>query len=148
MTREQLLEYCNTELDNIEKIIGEIFLIFSPDKSEYTIAERAAISAFVVNIYGGIEKILKQMLIFDKLDVQDSPEWHEKVLKKAGEMAILTPELFKIFSQYLSFRNHFLYTYISNIKWEDLTILIKSLKEVMEKFKSEVQEYIQTIEAQ
>ncbi len=59
----------------------------------------------MMNVYTGIEKVLKQMLIYDKLDVTDSPEWHEKVLKKAGEIGILPTELQPVLAKFLSFRN-------------------------------------------
>ena len=145
MTKEELKLFCDTELQNIDRIAGEISSIFIPEKSDYSIAERAAIGAFTINIYRGVENILKQILIFDKLDVKDSPEWHEKVLKKASEMGILPPDLFQIFTQYLSFRNHFIYTDIFNIKWEELKMMLTTMKKVLERFSSEVYEYLQTI---
>jgi hypothetical protein len=145
MTKEELRQFCDAELQNIDRLREEIFSLYSPDKSDYTFSEKAAIYAFVTNIYRGIENILKQILVFDQLDVTDSPEWHEKVLIKAAEMGILPPELFQAFSQYLAFRNHFLYTYILDIKWEDLKVLIDALNDVLDKFKAEVHEYIQTI---
>jgi uncharacterized protein YutE (UPF0331/DUF86 family) len=145
MNKEDLKKYCDMEFQNIEEVMKEIFSLLRPEKSEYTIAEKAAVAAFTVNIYRGIENILKQMLIYDRLDIKDSPEWHEKILTKAGEMGILTSELFQVFSRYLSFRNHFLYTYIFNIKWEDLKALLSGMRDIIGKFKSEVDEYIQTI---
>ena len=145
MNKEELKQYCDVEFQNMDRIAGEILAIFNPEKSEYTIVEHAAIGAFIMNIYRGFENILKEMLIFDKLDVTDSPEWHEKILKKAGEMGILPPDLFQIFSQYLSFRNYFLYNYIFDIKWDDIKVLASTMKSVLEKFKTEVYEYIQTI---
>ena len=108
-------------------------------------AEQAAIAALVMNAYSGIENILKQMLIFDKLDVHDSPEWHEKILQKAGEIGILPPELFQMLSRYLSFRNFFIYSYIFNINWEDLKALVDAIRDLLLKLKSEVDEYLLTI---
>ncbi len=145
MTTDELKEYCDGEFKNIERVMEELFSVCRPEKSEYTLAEQAAAAAFVVNIYGGVENILKQMLIFDKLDVNDSPEWHKKVLKKAGEIGILPPDLYQIFTKYLAFRNYFIYSYIFNIKWEELKILVDAVRDVIAKLRSEVNEYIQTI---
>ncbi len=145
MTIEELKRYCDEEFGNIDRVKEELFSLYTPEKSEYSTAERAAMASFVVNIYGGIEKILKQMLVFDKLDIKDSPEWHEKVLKKAGEIGILPPELFQILSRYLSFRNYFIYSYIFNTKWEDLKGLVDAIGDLLVKFRAEVDEYIQTI---
>lgn len=145
MTIDELKTYCDEEFSNIERIKSELSSIYKPEKTEYTLAEEAAIAAFIVNIYSGVENILKQMLLYDKLDVGDAPGWHEKVLKKASEIGILPPELFQIFSRYLAFRNYFLYTYIFNIKWEELNVLVDAIREVITKFRIEVDEYIQII---
>ena len=145
MTIEELKTYQNQEFGNIDRIVNELFSLYKPEKSEYTLAEKAAVAAFIVNIYSGIEKILKQMLLFDKLDVHDSPEWHEKVLRKSSEIGILPPDLFKILSSYLAFRNYYIYTYIFNIKWENITALADTVHDVVGKLKTEINEYIQTI---
>lgn len=145
MTIEELKNYLDQEFGNIDKVVNELFSLYKPEKSEYTLAEKAAVAAFIVNIYSGIEKILKEMLLFDKLDVHDSPEWHEKVLKKSSEIGILPPDLFKILSSYLAFRNYYIYTYIFNIKWENITALADTVNDVVGKLKTEITEYIQTI---
>jgi uncharacterized protein YutE (UPF0331/DUF86 family) len=145
MTIDELKQFCGTEFDNIDKISNELFSVYKPDKSDYTMAEQAAMAALVMNVYSGIENILKQMLIFDKLDIQDSPEWHEKVLRKSAEIGILPPELFQILSRYLSFRNFFIYSYIFNINWEDLKALVEPIRDLVAKLKSEINEYLLTI---
>ncbi|MBI5098277.1 MAG: hypothetical protein HZB30_03435 [Nitrospirae bacterium] len=145
MTIEELKNYLEQEFGNIDRIVNELFSLYKPDKSEYTLAEQAAVAAFIVNIYSGIEKILKQMLLYDKLDVQNSPEWHEKVLRKSSEIGILPPDLFKILSSYLEFRNYFIYTYVFNIKWENITALADTVNDVVGKLRSEINEYIQSI---
>ena len=145
MTLDELKQFCSVEFQNIDRVYGELFSVYSTDKNEYTLSEQAAIAAFVVNIYSGIENVLKQMLLFDRLDIENSPVWHEKVLRKAGEIGILPPELFQILSRYLSFRNYFIYTYIFNIKWEDMKSLVDAIKDVIAQTRSEVDEYLQTI---
>jgi len=145
MTIEELKNYLDQEFKNIDRIVNELFSLYKPEKSEYTLAEQAAVAAFIVNIYSGIEKILKQMLLYDKLDVHDSPEWHEKVLKKSSEIGILPPDLFKILSSYLAFRNYYIYTYVFNIKWENVTALADTVNDVVGKLRSEINDYIQSI---
>ncbi|MBI5057245.1 MAG: hypothetical protein HZB61_11595 [Nitrospirae bacterium] len=145
MTIDELQKYLEQEFANIDRVVGELFSIYSPGKSGYTFSEQAAIATFIVNIYSGIEKVLKQMLLFDKLDVQDSPEWHEKVLRKSSEIGILPPDLFQILTGYLSFRNYFIYNYVFTIKWENMKALSDATKDVAARVRSEVNEYIQTI---
>jgi len=145
MNMDELRQFCDNEFRNIDQITDELMRLYQPGRDDYSLQERAAMAAFIVNIYGGIEKILKQMLIFDRLDVKDSPEWHEKILKKAGEIGILPPELFQVLSRYLAFRNYFLYSYIFNIRWEDMRVMVDAMKDVIEKIRKEVYEYIDTI---
>ncbi len=145
MTKEELKTYCGAEFKNIDTVLDELFSLASPDETEYTTAEIAAIAAFISNAYLGVENILKQMLMFDGLDVTDAPVWHEKVLKKANEIGILPPNLFQILSKYLSFRKFFMYSYAFNIKWDELKPLVDALKDVIKKFKTEVMEYIETV---
>lgn len=145
MTKEQLKEYCDAEFKNIERVINELFSIFNPEKSGYSVMEQAAIATFIINAYSGIENILRQILTFDNLEVKDSPVWHEELIKKASELAILPRDLAQICSRYLVFRNSFVYSYIFNINFEELKLLANAIKEVSAKFKAEVYEYIQTI---
>ncbi len=145
MTIDELKKICDQEFKNIDRIETEIFSIYKSEKSEYTLAEEAALGAFVINVYSGIENILKQTLLFDKLDVSDAPGWHEKVLKKAGELGILPPDIFQLLSKYLSFRNYFIYNYVFNIKWEDMQALVEAIREVTKRVRQEVEEYLQTI---
>lgn len=145
MTIDELKQYCNDEFRNIDRILDELFSVYKPEKPEYSLFEQAAIEAFIVNVYSGVENILKQMLVFDKLDIEDSPGWHEKVLRKAGEIGILPPDLLQSLSRYLSFRNYFIYTYVFNFKWEDVKVLVDEVKDLHEKIRTEVNEYLLTI---
>lgn len=145
MTIDELKKICDDEFKNIDIILQHLQGVYNKDKPEHTIAEQASIATFIINIYSGVENILKQMLIYDRLDIKDSPGWHEIVLKKANEIGILPSDLFQIFSRYLAFRNYFIYSYIYNIKWDDLRALADSVSELITKLKSEVDEYIQTI---
>lgn len=145
MTLEELKKQLEQEFGNIDRIMAELFSLYTPEKSECLLSEQAAAAAFLVNIYSGVEKILKQMLLFDKLDVHDSPEWHEKVLRKSGEIGILPPDLLQVLANYLSFRNYFIYNYVFSIKWENVKSLVDSVKGVVGQVKSEVDEYIKVI---
>lgn len=145
MTKEELKKYCEGEFAGIDRVTTELFTVYKAGRPDVALPEMAAIAAFVVNLYGGIENILKQMLIFDKLDVGDSPDWHEKVLKKAGEIGILPHELLQVLVKYLEFRNYFIYTYIFNIQWNDLSVLVETVKDVIAQFRKEVNEYLQVV---
>ncbi len=145
MTLDELKQYCDGEFQNIDKVVNELNVLYSKEKQVYTIAEQASLATFMMNAYSGMENVLKQMLLYDKLDIEDSPGWHEKVLKKSGEIGILPPELFHLLSKYLSFRNYFIYSYVFTIQWDDMKPLVEGMKDVVAQVKTEVNEYFQTI---
>ncbi len=145
MTIDELKKYCEGEISNINRIVDELYSVYKPDKTEYPVSEQAAIAALLINAYSGIEGILKQVLKFDKLDVGDSPDWHEKVLRKSGEIAILPPDLIQLLSKYLAFRNFFLYNYIFNINWDDMKSMVDVTRDVVSNVQSEVDDYLQSI---
>ncbi|MBI4843715.1 MAG: hypothetical protein HY809_05250 [Nitrospirae bacterium] len=145
MTIDELKKNCEDEFKNIDIILQHMRSVYDKSKQEHTIAEQASIATFIINIYGGIEKVLKQMLVYDKLDIKDSPGWHETLLKKAGEIGILPPDLFQTLSNYLAFRNYFIYNYIFNIEWDDIRSLADAVDETAARLRREVDEYIQTI---
>lgn len=145
MTIDELKNFCDSELKNVEKVTEEIFSVYKPEKAEYSLIEQAGIGALMMNVYTGIEKVLKQMLLFDKLDVKDSPEWHEKVLRKSGEIGILPPELQPLLGRFLSFRNFFLYNYTFNVKWEEMKPLVDAVRDLTATLRTEIEEYLQTI---
>ncbi len=145
MTTDELKKACDDEFNKIDIVLKEMHSVYSAEKQDYTLSEQASIAAFIINIYSGVEKVLKQMLIYDRLDVSDAPEWHEIVLKKSGEIGILPPELSQALSRYLAFRNYFIYNYISDISLDDLKALAEAVGGLITTLRSEVDEYIQTI---
>ena len=62
MTKNQLSKYCDAEFENIETVTAELWSVVESGKSEYSIAELAAIATFLHNIYNGVENILKRVL--------------------------------------------------------------------------------------
>ncbi len=145
MTTDELKKVCDNEFNNIDIILKELASVYDAAKQDYSLAERASIATFLVNIYSGSENILKQMLIYDKLDVKDVPGWHEVVLKKSSEIGILPPDLYQKLGKYLAFRNYFIYNYIFNIKDGELLALAGATSDLITNFRNEVDEYIQTI---
>ena len=145
MTLDELKQHCNGELQNIDRTMNELYSLYEPGKGEYSISEQAALATFMMNTFSGIENILKQMLLYDKLEINNAPGWHEKVLRKAGEIGIVPPELLQKLSGYLSFRNYFIYSYIFNIKWDDMKPLVDEIKDVVTQIRSEIEEYLETI---
>ncbi|MBC8414352.1 MAG: hypothetical protein ISR96_02405 [Nitrospira sp.] len=144
MTIEELKKLTEDEFQSIDKVLGELQVVYVGEERTYTLSEKAAVSTFIINIYSGMETVLKQMLVFDKLDVQDSPEWHEKILRKSAEIGILPPELHQMLVKCLAFRQYFMYSYVFNIKWDEVKVMTGAVVVMVESFKSECRDYLQS----
>jgi len=84
MIKQQLKEYCEAEFENIDTVVSELFSVVSAGKSDYSIAELAAIATFLHNCYNGIENILKRVLLSGDVKIEDTPTWH-KDLRNLGQ---------------------------------------------------------------
>ena len=142
MTRHQIKEYCEAEFENINAVTSELFSIIKTEKTEYSIAELAAIGTFIHNCYNGIENILKRILLASKIKVKDTPTWHKDLLKTSLDMGVISYELYVSLSGYLSFRHFFIHAYGFSLRWEELKPLIDGLEETLNKFKSTIYHYI------
>ena len=103
MTKNQLSKYCDAEFENIETVTAELCSVVESGKSEYSIAELAAIATFLHNIYNGVENILKRVLRANQVKVEDSPTWHKDMLKTSSNIEIISNDLYVDLSDYLSF---------------------------------------------
>ena len=124
MTRHQIKEYCEAEFENINAVTSELFSIIKTEKTEYSIAELAAIGTFIHNCYNGIENILKRVLLAGKIKVKDTPTWHKDLLKTSLDMGVISYELYVSLSDYLSFRHFFIHAYGFSLRWEELKPLV------------------------
>lgn len=142
MTKQQLKDCCEAEFENIDVVVSELFSIVEVKKSEYSIPELAAIATFIHNFYNGCENILKRVLSFRQIEIKEVPTWHKDLLKTSQDLGIISSELCSTLSNHLSFRHFFVHVYSFNLKWEDLKILIDSLKDTLETFRQAVLCYI------
>ncbi len=143
MTKKRLKEYCEAEFENISTVAAEVFSLVQEGKSQYSVAELAAIAAFLHNCYNGIENILKRILYFRQEKLKDSPTWHKDLLKASFESEIISSQLYDLLSNYLSFRHFFVHAYSFTLKWEELNPLVEGLDRMLEKFKTAIYSYIE-----
>lgn len=142
MTKKQLREYCNAEFENIDSVLSELALVVKPKKQKYSVAELAAAATFIHNCYNGIENILKRILVYSDVDTRKTATWHKDLLKTSLDKNIISEKIYSDLSNYLSFRHFFVHAYSFTLRWEELKPLANSLKDTIEKFKSEIYNYI------
>jgi len=147
MTKEELKKQCDSEFENIDAVVRELFLVVSPDRSEYTVVELTAIATFIHQAYNGIQNILKRILLFDGFTIKEgTAALNKDLLEKSAQLGIIPLDLYQTLLNYLTFSHFFINAYSLNLKWEKLKVLVDGLTDTLTKFKSEVNEYIYTIE--
>lgn len=146
MTSQQLKEYCEAEFENISAVTSELFSVVEAGKSDYSVAELAAMATFIHNCYNGIENILKRVRSFRDIEMKDTPTWHKDLLKISLEAGIITGNLYEWLTTYLSFRHFFVHAYSFALKWDDMKPLVEGLEETLIKFESAINDYIDKLD--
>ena len=142
MTKQQLKDYCDAEFENIEAVLIELKKILNTETSNYSTAELAAIATFLHNFYNGIENVIKRIFAFKKMDQKDTPTWHKDMLKKSLDAEIISDDLYRILSNYLSFRHFFVHSYSLSLRWEELNPLTDNVEHTFDQVKASVYEFI------
>jgi hypothetical protein len=151
MTKEELVEYCSGEFAGIKGVAAKISAHLSSrgiekdSKKELGLEEGAAIGAFLFVAYSGMERVLEKVLTYDSLPIKDGEDKHTEILKKAFELGILPPDLYKALSRYLSFREFFSRSYLSDLNTERLFTLALNLEDTAGELEKEIFEYIESV---
>lgn len=146
MTKDELAAYCNSELARLDSIADNISSIAIAGKTEFTTIELAAMSAFIHYMYTTVENVLRRILKFDGISEPNEENVHQKLLKTAGELGIIPPDLFQPLSNLLAFRNAFVLTQTESAGWEALSPLVSELGGFRKHFRQEVLEYLAVVE--
>lgn len=142
MKRQQLKDYCEAEFENIDIVVANLSSVVKRKRNGYSIVELAAMATFIHNFYNGVENVLKRVLSVRQIEVKDSPTWHKELLKKSVDLSIIAPSLYESLSNYLSFRHFFIHSYSFTLRWQDLKPLVNGLYDILEVFKSAINNYI------
>lgn len=149
MTREELLGYCDSELGAIDAITGDILSLEKTGGAELTRVELAAASALIHYLFVSVEKILGAILEFDGIgESRDESVQHQKLLKTAGELGIVPPDLFRPLSDMLSFRNEFINGRSGLADWEAISPIVAELDGFRSVFAREIRDYLAEVETE
>ena len=141
MPNKQLKEQCEAEFENIDAVVAELFLLAKPEKSNYSIAELAAMATFLHNFYNGVENILKRILYATGAELKNSSTWHKDLLQSAHAAGIISRGLYDTLSNYLSFRHYFVHAYSFTLRWDELRPLVSGVAETLAQVKAAANEF-------
>jgi uncharacterized protein YutE (UPF0331/DUF86 family) len=146
MTNGRLKEQCEAEFENIQTVLDELFTVAAPGKTDYSVADMAAVATFLHNAYNGIENVLKRTLSRKGIELKNAPTWHKDLLKISAGSGIISNDLHDTLSNYLSFRHFFVHAYSFTLRWEELKPLVDGISGLVESFKAAVFHYIESMD--
>lgn len=141
MNAKQLKVQIEAEFENIATILNEIRKVLRPNADKYSVAELAALSTYVHNIYNGIENTLKRSLVHMGVGVRNTPTWHKDLLEDARQAGLIDHSLQQQLMEYLSFRHYFVHSYVFSVSWTELKPLADNVGGIVESVKSSMNSF-------
>lgn len=131
-----LQQRIQAELENIDELFKELpSHLLLPRLS---VLELAGVAALLHNFYNGIENILKQIIIAQKIKVPDGHSWHKDLLDIAVKEKIISEECKNYLGQYLAFRHFFSHAYALDLYPDKLEPLVEDASKLYSLFKNEI----------
>jgi len=147
MTKDELNVYCKGELEKIDSWAGRIRTLAPEGQHSYSETELIAMSALLHFVATGLGNIIREILTFDGIRVPETPHPGQQLLKTAGELGIVPPELYQPVSALCAFRAAFLEVQPETLAWNSLEPLVRTLDAFCESFGNEIREYLTIVES-
>ena len=135
-----LSQKIQAELENIDEIFKE--MPSHSSLSQLSILELAGVATLLHNYYNGIENILKQIFISQKIRVPEGQSWHKDLLERAVNESIISEECKKQLGQYLAFRHFFSHAYALDLYPEKMEPLVKNYQKLYLIFKYDIKRFL------
>lgn len=101
-------------------------------------AAKIGIATMLVNIYSGMEIMLRHLLESGGCGISKSGTWHKEILEKAVSSNIISPELYATLFEYLQFRHRHIHGYGFMLDWERMKPLVLSIGKTSTRFLDEL----------
>ena len=124
------------EFANIRKSLAE--LPRSRSCQHLSKIELAGVAALLHNFYNGIEKVLKDILTFQKVALPEGATWHKDLINLAVEKKVLEKSTVELLTPYLAFRHFFVHAYVVDLEAERLEPLVQEVDMVFEQVKKDL----------
>lgn len=140
------LDYLEATIAHLENLLEKI----SDKMPEYD--EMAAIGTYLVNLYNGIENILKCFLRKYDIHLENSPNWHLRLLEMFGSEKhpclpqIINEEMMVKLDAYRSFRHVFVHGYAILLRWDRLRPAAENASRIFRNFMKRVRDIVDAAE--
>jgi len=154
MRPDELGEEVSIELESIETVVREVVALRAdlgaraPD-----LREKTAAAAFLAQFYNGIENILKRISHFYEVPLPTGDTWHLDLFKRFCKPAhsplptLFDERLESALAPFRKFRHVFYHGYGFHLDWDRMQEGIATVDDVFERFKSRLQNFMETLEA-
>lgn len=151
MKAEDLRLEIAIELETISKVVAELSALQSDleaDQRGPTVREKTAAAAFLAEFYNGIENILKRICVYNNLPLPTGDTWHVELFKfycsphQPPLPTLFDDDLASELASFRKFRHVFFHGYGFYMDWDRMQHGVTSVKRVLEKFNSKLDEYL------
>ena len=110
--------------------------------------EKCGISMILHSFYNGIENIIVLIVKNKDLNLPNGIRWHKELLNKAFEKTENRTQIFRNelkipLNEYMRFRHFVRHSYGSQLKWEDMKIILFELNMIWEKIKEDLKIFLE-----
>ena len=137
---DELRENVAAERQRVETTLAELSHALA--RETRSTVELAGIATFLLNVYNGIENILKQVLRTEGVRIRASETWHTEVLNEASVRGIISPDLRRDLRPFLGFRHFFVHGYGYMLEEAPLMDLANRASTVWSRFIAEVERFV------
>ena len=135
------------EQEQIEKTVAKIKK-FKRVKDE---AHIAAIAAYLMNFYNGVENIMKRCAQEYYREMPVGSDWHKKLLQQScaqvkNKNALFNQGVVDALYDYLTFRHFFIHGYGFALDWDKMAPLIGGIDKVWLNIKESINKFIKGID--
>jgi hypothetical protein len=149
MSADDLREELGVELENMASALSEVQTIARLVAGrEPTTIEKTAAGAFLAQLYGGLENILKRICRHSGVALPQGPRWHGELFRMfchppaEGLPSILDTPLAQELQDYRRFRHLFVHGYGSQLDWARMKVGVERASEVFGRVTSAVRAYL------
>ena len=127
------------ELQNLEKELQILSLVTTKQRHlplDDIEVRGAALS--LASLYNGMERILKQIVLYRGESLSDSPNWHNALLQKSIALHLISQSTMEEMQGFLSFRHFVRHAYSFEIDPKAIDTILDAAPGLVQRFMAEI----------
>ena len=153
MTPEDLREEINIEMESMETTVRELVSLRTDVAGRLpTLREKTAAAAFLSDLYGGIENILKRISYYHSISLPMGDSWHIELFRRFCDPpygplpALFDRSLASELSYFRKFRHVTRHGYSVRLDWDRMREGVETVEDIYSRFKQALFSYLETLQ--